>query len=457
MISTRQTIACILLIAGITVCGYAQTTPAKEITSTISGKVTVQGNAVQGVIITLRSNESRKLLNQRGVTNANGEYRMTNVPAGSYTVLPAAASFVAASGSNGERTVIISQAETIEDFDFSLLPGGVITGKVVDPDGVPVVEEEIHLFPARDYRILSPYPTAVTDDRGVYRIFGLKPGVYKVAAGRDDDTGSSRQQAAIHSRTFYPSSRDFAEATVLDVREGTEATNIDITVGRMLTTYSASGRIVDGATGQPLPNVRYGFIHYSPTSTRHMRGRAVTNERGEFKLEDLAPGQYKFNVSLEPGSYVHVEEVRFEIVDQDITGLVIKSIAGASLSGVLVLDGTYDKEIRDKFRKTELNAFVRTEASPNSAIGVPAAVDQNGIFKIGGLPGGNATFGFGGPNNFRIIRVERDGIVLPPRNFELKSGEDLRGFRIVAGYSDASLSGAVQIRTAPSLPTAGFL
>src|SRR5687768_16988089 len=264
MNSIHQAVACSLLVAAVTVCGYSQTTPPKELTATITGKVTVQGKAVAGVIISLRSTEPgsyRQLMDQRGVTNASGEYQITNVPPGNYIVAPAGGAFVVAGEAKSERSVIVNKAETIEDFDFSLMPGGVITGRVVDPDGRPVIEEEIHLFASRDERTFTPWPATITDDRGVYRIFGLKPGAYKVAAGRDDEGGSSRRHG-VHTRTFYPGISDFAEATVIQVTEGSEASNIDITVSRLLTTYTASGRIVDGVTGQPVANVGYGFARF---------------------------------------------------------------------------------------------------------------------------------------------------------------------------------------------------
>jgi protocatechuate 3,4-dioxygenase beta subunit len=453
---TRYAIACFLFIVTLTICGHAQPAPPKE-TATISGKVTVQGNAVQGVIITLRSMEStsyRKLMNQRGVTNANGEYRITNVPPGNYIVLPASGSFVTAGDSNGERTVIVNKAETIEDFDFSLMPGGVITGRVIDPDGRPVLEEEIHVFPVRDSQQFSPMPATITDDRGVYRIFGLKPGEYRIAAGRDDESGSGRRPSAAHVRTFYPGVIDVAQATVLEVKEGTEATNIDITVSRLLTTYTVSGRVVDGETGEPVANIKFGFKRFNSQNPMTVGNKGPTNKQGEFKLGDLVPGQYTFMVWPEPGRYVRVEEVRFEIVDRDVTGLLVKTIAGASLSGVVVLDGPHDKAILEQLRNAQVVAFVATEATRTTGIsGVLGAISSDGSFRIGGLPAGTANFQITPSNRFRVIRVEQNGIV-QFRGVEIKQGETVTGLRIVVGYADASIRGAVEIANGPLPPNA---
>jgi protocatechuate 3,4-dioxygenase beta subunit len=450
MISTRQTIACFLLIASVTACSYAQANPPKDLTSTISGKVTVLGNAVAGVVITLRSNEpgsKRNLMDQRGITNSKGEYRITNVPPGNYTVAPVADSFIVATG-EAERPVMVSKAETIEDLDFSLMPGGVITGKVVDPDGRPVIEEEVHLFPEQRQGAFSVRPAAMTDDRGIYRIFGLKPGGYRIAAGRDNEDGGRRTVGA-HARTYYPGIEDFAQAAVIPVAEGTEVANVDITLNRMLTTHTASGRVVNGETGEPVPNVKYSYRRFGNSGVN--RGNmGATNERGEFKFESLVPGQYAFVVWADPGSYVRVEELRFEVVDQDVTGLVVKTIKDASLSGVMVLEGTHDQEVREKFLKMPLVAFVETEASRKGGgtLGVSAEMEPNGRFRIGGLPAGTATFGFGAAPTFHIIRVERDGII-HRRGFEVREAESVTGIRIVAAYANASLRGVIEVENGP--------
>lgn len=456
MFSTRRVILCLLLVVSVAVCGHAQSIATKESTASISGKVTFKGEGLQGVIITLRVSDagsSRKLTNYRGVTDAKGEYRIANVPAGTYTVTPAAAAFVGEEELGGERSLIVNKDENIENLDFSLIRGGVITGKVVDADGQPQIEEEVRVTSARNPSMRSGRPDAITDDRGVYRVFALRPGNYTVAAGRDEiGRTASRSRGAVYARTYYPATADPSQATVIKVSDGSEATNIDIVLGRPLTSHSASGRVVDGATGRPVPNAPYGVTQIiTPTSTVTSSQGAVTNSQGEFKLENLVPGQYAVSVRPDQGDW-RAEDVRFEIVDQDVTGLIVKTERGSSLSGVVVFEG--DQTLREKLGKARLIFSVIT--APRS--GGPAfasAVGPDGSFHVGGLPAGNVLVSLASALPFRIIRIERDGIV-QVRGIELKQTEDIKTLRIVLGLADASLRGSLVVENG-TIPPNGQL
>lgn len=462
MYSCRHAILCMLLIAGVTVGGHAQSSSSKEPAASISGKVTVQGEGVPGVVITLRADEnpgSRGLTNHRGVTDAKGEYRIANVPPGKYAVIPASAAFVGEDERNRERTLLIDKAETIEDVDFSLIRGGVITGRVVDSDGQPMIEEEVHVYSARDPRLKASQPGLTTDDRGVYRVFGLRPGTYTVAAGAEHiGRAQGRSRGGIYGRTYYPGVNDPAQATVIQVSDGSEATNIDIVLGRALSTHTASGRVVNGVTGQAMPNLGYGVIHFvSPTYTASMSLGSVTNDRGEFKLENLIPGHYAVTVRPEEGQDWRAEEVRFEIVDQDVTGLVVRTLKGGTVSGVVVLDGIADKAIREQLNKARVIVSIvpeRTQRSLNPAFTSTVGVD--GRFRVTGLPTGNARFSLAASRHFRIIRVERDGII-QSRGIDVKQGEDITGVRMVVGYADAFVRGIVQVENGAIPPKGQIL
>jgi Carboxypeptidase regulatory-like domain len=456
--STHQKMICVLIVLSCAVLAHSQSVPAKEATSTITGKVTIKDKALAGVVVNLspnRPSSRERTVNYEGTSDANGEYRIANVPPGNYVIMPLAPAFVTAEDMQQGRTLIVNKGETIEHIDFALLRGGAITGKVVDADGRPVIEEEVVILSAQtNNRLYLPNAGVLTDDRGVYRAYGLRPGSYKVAAGRGEEGGFGGYRPATFKRAYHPSGPDIAQATIIELSEGGEATNVDITLGRSMTTYSASGRIVDGETGQPLANVAYGVMHFvTPNNRSSMSTGTVSNSRGEFRLENLVPGKYAVQIRPQPGKNWRAEDVQFEIVDDDVTGLVIQTKKGASLSGVVVFEGDVEKSVREDLRRMMLSAIsAQSDDRPFSAWSM---IGADGSFSMSGVAAGTAVFQLGSSSRFRVVRVERNGVI-QGRGVEVKEGEAIGGLRVVVAYGNASIRGIVEVANGTLPPGARF-
>src|SRR5256885_2338160 len=98
------------------------------------------------------------------------------------------------------------------------------------------------------YHFSAPTPfTFQTDDRGIYRIFGLPANRYYVYVGEAQDDNSARMQfnASYYPRTFYGNTTELNEAKPVEVTSGAETSGIDITVGSPVRTYKAAGRVLD--------------------------------------------------------------------------------------------------------------------------------------------------------------------------------------------------------------------
>ena len=101
---------------------------------------------------------------------------------------------------------------------LELIRGGVITGIVTTSSGEPVVAVRVLAYMLRDGNGQPPrYGGAIreqpTDDRGIYRIYGLAPGTYIVSAGGSETLGISKAaEYESHAPTYAPSStRDTPE------------------------------------------------------------------------------------------------------------------------------------------------------------------------------------------------------------------------------------------------------
>src|SRR6266567_4026226 len=368
------TLALVVSYFGSCPVAYSQTKPAKKSPGgTISGKVTIKGKATPGIVVGLRVSQPTSPYEPslRATTDQEGRYRLTDVPAGTYQITPAAPAFVGADINSRSQTVVILEGESVEGIDFALVRGGVITGKVTDAEGRPVIEERVSLFsgnqppnPRASAPQLYPITISQTDDRGIYRMFGLTAGRYKVATG-DDENGffDASGRRASYKRTFHPDVTDPAQATVVEVTEGSEAT-------------------------------------------------------------------------------------KFDILDQDANGLVVKtSKGGASLAGSVVLENTDDKTVLVTLTQLRVQGYVQSQVGSPS-MGHNSTINFDGSFFLNGLESGTANLSLGAQDRnllkgFTVSRIERDGIV-QPRGIEIKTGDQITGVRMVVNYGSATVHGIIK-------------
>jgi len=472
--SARYLPAVLLAILSLPILLWAQTAPkqtAKTPRGSVSGRVTIKEKGAAGVMVGLRKTDSYNPYEQgqRATTDQDGYYHIVNVPPGSYEIYPSAPSFVSAENNQPKiKSVLVTEDENVDNINFSLVRGGVITGRITDADGRPIIQQGVFIYRAEAFERQQQAPqqpvfvttSAQTDDRGIYRAFGLAAGRYKVAAGLSDDIYNSSFVGgrASYKQVFHPEGSDQAKATVIEVGEGTEATNIDITLGRALQTFSIAGRLVDGEKGLPVPNTRLGLRRIVGQRFDFAGSSGMTNAQGDFIVESLIPGKYMiFLFQNQAGKLL--ESITFDIIDQDVSGLTVKLLSGASVSGVVVLE-TENKTVQAKLSELQLRASVSNATSPGG-IGSYAAspIAPDGSFLLSGLSSGRANIMIGSNNTpyppigFNIARIEREGIATP-QGIEIKDGEQLTGVRVVVSYGTAKLRGVVNLENG-TLPEGG--
>lgn len=452
--STLRVVGCLFAVC---LSVYAQN-PAKQplASATVSGKITLKGNGIPGILVAARMARSSGRANPPVVasTDQQGNYRISNLAPGSYEIQPAAAQYVV-TGSQVMRTLIIAEGESFENVDFALTRGGVITGKITDGDGRPVIEEQIEVFssegPNQQMRPMSVF-VSPTDDRGIYRVYGLAPGKYKVSAGTSEDRMYFDRRGSIYSQTFHPSTTDVSKATTIEVAEGGEVTNVDITLRRNQATFTVTARVIDAETGKPIPDVRYGLEKMREHGSAANSGM-MANRLGEIRIENVTPGKYALFLD---GSYAtgldrYAEPVRFEVIDQDVKDLVLKASTASSVSGVVVFEGVDEKVARSKFAGLMVFAHVSVESSSLGGFGGSAPysrVNEDGSFKVGGIRPGVIQFLVYSPTSGRmpeldITRIERDGVV--QSRIEIKEHEQINGLRLVIKPRSGGIRGTLKI------------
>ena len=127
-------------------------------------------------------------------TDAEGHFRSPEVAAGEYTL-----EFAKANYGSAALHMQAGQSATVR-----LVRGGAIAGKVTDSKGQPVPGARIFTMvkPANS-AVLRPMASVTSaDERGQYRIYGLPPGQYGVAAAYD-----AAAKGAGAGVLFYPNNQ----------------------------------------------------------------------------------------------------------------------------------------------------------------------------------------------------------------------------------------------------------
>jgi len=139
------------------------------------------------------------------MTDDDGQYVFTQLPAGRYTLTASKAGYVAiaygakAPGRAG-TPIQLSDNQKLEAKAMTLPKGGVVTGVVLDEHGEPApgtpVRAMRQVMRTGEKRLESA-GTDTTDDRGQYRIYGLQPGPYVVyAQPRNQGVGALQASVA---------------------------------------------------------------------------------------------------------------------------------------------------------------------------------------------------------------------------------------------------------------------
>ncbi|HEY6403577.1 MAG TPA: hypothetical protein VI479_19300 [Blastocatellia bacterium] len=456
----------LLLFAGAQSAAQSPRPDARPRTASIGGRVTVGGAPSANALVTVVETdpESRGALfgveSSQGEsfevrTDSEGRYRIAGLPEGSYVIRALSKAYVFSKGPIGVeayRLVTLDEGESRDGLDITLVRGGVITGRVIDAEGNPAIGTGLRLFhldeEGRPERPLNRHGQNYsgmfqTDDRGVYRVYGLIAGRYIISAGGEEAPNLVRTKSP---ETFYPDATDSAQAKIIEVKEGAEVAGIDIRLGAGKETYEAAGRVVDADTGKPVPRVFVLCMQAPGEKKGGLRtGRGgTTDDEGRFTCAGLAPGPYDLSLfdRMQLSREYYSEKTRFEVANSNLSGLEVKAIRGSTISGVVLTEGASDPQVKAKLQRMS----VGIQDTRHYDRRITGKIAADGGFCLTGAPAGMASFYLEGDqeNAFFIRRVERDGAEIRS-DFEIGRGEQIAGFRVIVAQASGTIRGRVDI------------
>ena len=499
----RRVIVVSVLIAALSVIAIAQTAGSQSsqqptASGSVSGTVKIGTRAAKGITVGLaRSFQTAQggpaatagvpgaipppppppAPSVRTVTDDSGKFVFSNVSPGDYRVTAIAESYVLADATVAQYGVPVSvtEGQTATAPELVLAKGGVITGKVMDSEGRPLIAERVSISEIDSSGRLRNAPgnrgPMETDDRGVYRIYGLTEGKYMLSAG-SGDAGFGPFRRPRYARTWYPSATEQAAASMVEVAPGKVVENIDIKLGEPLPTFSVQGRTIDVATGKPVPGVSVMAMRMRPVQANRpgMPGNAppefggpagdqpgMSDEQGVFKISGLTSGSYSVNTvsgMRGPGQLAndyYGDSATFQVGESDVTGVELKLHLGVTITGVLRIEGIADgPTIARMLSQTNINANVRPEqqGQPNagnrSGRFSSSQVNTDGSFRLGGLEPGRTSFNLNvrGGHRLGVVKVERNGATIAPE-IQTSSGEQVLNLVLTVREANSRIRGQV--------------
>ena len=267
-------------------------------------------NPVWGATATLREADSG--LRRVSLTGTSGEFSFEDLPDGRYVLSLSKPGHVlttyGASTTTTQGIPIAVSGQDVSDLRMIVPVGGVISGRVVDPTGRPFVGGTVSALTRRRTGISHRFlvtGSAITDDHGIYRVYGLGVGEYYIAAsyssGPDGRARSSGSQPGLQPRSeasrrsyspvFYPGTDEESKAIPVLVRSVAEVERVDFVFDTAFTSV-LRGTVTDREK-RSVGNLQVMALRSNDTmavALGETASRALLSQDGSFSFDGLQPG-----------------------------------------------------------------------------------------------------------------------------------------------------------------------
>ncbi len=396
-------------------------------------------------------------------SDTDGHFLLKDVVPGRYQFFSTRAGFVnqqyQAKGNDDGAVLSLKPGEAVSDVLFRMTVSGVVTGRVTNEDGDAMIriqvvalrgpsEDEIEdeaSFTSRK-RDLRAVSSGQTDDRGQYRIFGLKPGEYYIKATDslepdqnisvvDESYWVQEFLGSEYTVVYYPGVAQASQAQVILVKPGEEV-QADFSMPRTKTVEIA-GHVVDhnGPT-----NHAWVILTQAGVDDSGIDRQNTTDEKGAFRIRGVPPGSYVIAVlQRDEGESVYAPRGRkkIEVSDESIDSITIALGDGLSLPGRVTVAGAGSLALD----RISVDLFGIGEDEQLFGIG---RVKKDGTFEIRSVNNGNYAIAVEGLDiNWYVKSARLGGDEILERGLQLEKGGSGGRLEVVVSSASAQLEGSV--------------
>ena len=354
--------------------------------------VSATGGVIAGARVRLTQQATRG--GASTLSDRDGRFSFAGLVPGAFLVTASKTGFSDEGLSLGR---VVTVTSTGADRELTLTPWGSVSGRVLDELGEPVQGASMQLLSLRFQdgarRLVSAGYTRTSDDRGMFRIFGVSPGQYILAASAGD---VSTSELPGYVRSYFPGVADASASAFLTIGPGQAQTGADVTLVRERT-VRVSG-IVRDAQGRPGLVGSLNLIPSQSVSALAAPVGARTSDGGAFEFPNVPPGQYviqAYRGARNRSTEGEFATLRVSVGDRDIEGIVLQATAGSMLTG-----------------RVTFNASSPDAAPPRSGIDIQAVPSEADLAPLNGRATADirpdwtfALSGISGPRRLEVTRT----------------------------------------------------
>jgi len=334
-------------------------------------------------------------------TDENGGFSFPSVAPGNYVMTAQREGYLPLSaGRIGDYKMppifSVSSGQTISSFVYRMTPAGIVSGKVKFDDAEPAIDVAIQLYRSYYDRGRHGYAVAAstrTNDRGEYRVHGLEPGSYYVAAlyhapphppgaeeqVRKDASGNPLPEMS-YAVTFFPQVQKMSDAVPVEIAPGDEVGGIDIFL-TLVHTVHIRGRVIsglkDGTVASPSVTLRWN----DPDNTASVTAPVsiVVDKDQNFDIQGVTAGPYVLMASGSEDGVSLTGRVPINIGDADVTNADVVVGPEAIWNGKVHLD--------DDNTPLPKGLTISLQPRRSTASATEAKVSDSGEFAVPFVPG----------------------------------------------------------------------
>lgn len=234
------------------------------------------------------------------------------------------------------RPVILATDAPVHDAKILLAPQAVVTGKVLDEQGDPMMNVIITAMVARvveGRRAFQNQATTNTNDLGEYRLAGLAAGKYIVCAHFNDvfihvdgPTDSTRLE-----ERCYPGPVEAGAASAMEIAGSN--TRVDFTLTRV-----PAVKIRGTLTGAPGKGVSVSLYKRAALMSSRIGLPANMKPDGMFEIRGVTPGSYVLSADFWDGGKRLVARHPVEVGGADIDDVNVRLEPGFSVTGTVRME-----------------------------------------------------------------------------------------------------------------------